>query len=73
MLQLASPEIALETNLKIVKVTFVSVFLLLLLLNRKFNFLEKISIDIAHSHIWLQKMKGYLSETYLLKFDVEIS
>ena len=50
MLQLASPEIALETNLKIVKVTFVSVFLLLLL-NRKFNFLEKISIDIAHSHI----------------------
>ena len=32
MLQLASPEIALETNLKIVKVTFVSVFFIIIII-----------------------------------------
>ena len=32
MLQFASPEIALETNLKIVKVTFVSVFFIIVII-----------------------------------------
>ena len=32
LLQLASPEIALETNLKIVKVTFVSVFIIIIVI-----------------------------------------